>query len=226
LGSKEATASRRPNLTPGARQLEVPSEQGGVAILHRDIEAIVRQLRGYARCLTRDVGNADDLVQECVARALAKVHLWEAGTDLRAWLFTLLHNLHTSQRRRVARERKMVHWIEMMSASSCAPNQIDDLELRELEHALMSLPEQQRITVLLIGLTSGNYDAAASVCGVPVGTIRSRLSRGRQNLRQLMGIVPQHPRISKGCAARAKPFVAMQPSIYVARRGAYVGATQ
>jgi RNA polymerase sigma-70 factor (ECF subfamily) len=76
------------------------------AALHRDIEATLLKLRRYARSLTHDVAAADDLVQECVARALAKLHLWRADTDLRAWLFTILHNQYVSQLRRATRNGK------------------------------------------------------------------------------------------------------------------------
>lgn len=185
MSTNEKAGGRGPTATLVSGGVEPANEEDGIAILHRDIEAILPKLRRYARYLTRDAGDPDDLVQECLARSLAKLHLWEPGTDLRAWLFTLLHNLHASQHRRAARERKMVDWIKMMSAWSGAPDQIDHLEVRELERAIMSLPEQQRTAVRLICLTPGSYHAVASACGVPIGTIRSRLSRGRQNLRQL-----------------------------------------
>ena len=160
------------------------------AVLHRDIEATLTNLRRYARSLTHDVVAADDLVQECVARALAKLHLWAAGTDLRAWLFSILHNEYVSQVRRAAREGTTVESSECAPALTCAPHQIGRLELRELERAIMLLPEEQREAVLLIGLTRANYDEIAVAYGVPVGTIRSRLSRGRQTLRKLTGGTP------------------------------------
>jgi RNA polymerase sigma-70 factor, ECF subfamily len=112
------------------------------AALHRDIEANLPNLRRYARCLTRDVAAADDLVQECVARALAKLHLWRAGTDLRAWLFTILHNRYVSQLRRATREGTTIEWSDCAAALTCAPQQIEQLELRDLERAIMSLSEE------------------------------------------------------------------------------------
>jgi RNA polymerase sigma-70 factor, ECF subfamily len=172
--------------------------EAATAALHRDIEATLPKLRRYARCLARDVVAADDLVLECVARALAKLHLWRAGTDLRAWLFTILHNQYVSQLRRVTREGTTVEWSDCAPALTCAPQQIERLELRDLQRAIMSLSEEQRMAVLLVGLTRANYREIASACGVPVGTIRSRLSRGRAALRKLMGIaLPQHPRASR-----------------------------
>src|SRR5712671_1239774 len=165
-------------------------------VLHPDIEAYLPNLRRYARSLTRDAVAADDLVQECIARGLAKVHLWRACTDLRAWLVVILHNQYISQVRRATREGIMVEWADCAPALTCAPQQIERLELRDLERAIMSLSEEQRTAVLFLGLTPANYREIASACGVPVGTIRSRLSRGRTALRKLMDIAtPQHPRV-------------------------------
>ncbi len=82
------------------------------AVLHRDIEFVLPKLRRYARSLTRDAVDADDLVQECLARALGKLHLWTVGTDLRAWLFRILHNEYVSQIRRAARQGTAVDWCE------------------------------------------------------------------------------------------------------------------
>jgi RNA polymerase sigma factor (sigma-70 family) len=144
-------------------------------VLHRDIEAHLPNLRRYARSPTHDAVAADDLVQECVARALAKVHLWRAGTDLTAWLVVILHNQYFSQVRRATREGIMVEWADCAPALTCAPQQIERLELRDLERAITSLSEEQRTAVLLIGLTRVNYHEIASASGVPVGTIRSRL---------------------------------------------------
>ena len=166
-----------------------------IAALHRDIPAILPKLRRYARVLTRDVAAGDDLVQECVTRALAKVHLWTAGTDLRAWLFMILHNQYVSQLRRARRESKALERSNSATHFICAPQQIEQLELRELERAIRSLPEEQQSAVLLVGMTRATYEEIAIACDVPVGTIRSRLSRGRRTLRKLMGVgPPQHAR--------------------------------
>jgi RNA polymerase sigma-70 factor, ECF subfamily len=173
------------------------------AVLHRDIGAILPKLRRYALILTRDAVAADDLVQECVVRALAKMHLWTAGTDLRAWLFMILHNQYISHVRRATRERSILEWNDAVSGSICAPQQmaqleLRELELRELERAIRSLPGEQRSVILLVGLTRATYDDVATACDVPVGTIRSRLSRGRRALRKLTGAAPpQHARARK-----------------------------
>ena len=161
-----------------------------MAEIYRSIEAEIPRLRRYARALARDVAAADDLVQDCLARALGKLHLWQEGTDLRAWLFTILHNQYVNQVRRAVREGAMVGLSETEPLLTRAPHQGKNLELRDLERAIGKLPEEQRSVILLVGLEGMRYEEVADVLGVPVGTIRSRLSRGREALRRLMGIVP------------------------------------
>ena len=156
----------------------------------RDIEAEIPRLRRYARALTRDLVSADDLVQDCLTRALGKLHLWQEGTDLRAWLFTILHNQYVNHVRRAVREGAAVGLSESEPLLTRAPQQGKRLELRDLERAIAKLPEEQRSVILLVGLEGMRYEEVAAVLGVPVGTIRSRLSRGREALRRLMGIIP------------------------------------
>ena len=161
-----------------------------MADIHRNIEFEIPRLRRYARSLTRDVAAADDLVQDCLARALAKLHLWQEGTDLRAWLFTILHNQFVNHVRRSVREGIAVGFSESEPALTRAPQQGDRLALRDLERALAKLPEEQRSVVMLVGLEGMRYGDVADMLNVPVGTVRSRLSRGRDALRRLIGIVP------------------------------------
>ena len=137
------------------------------AVLHRDIECVLPNLRRFARSLTHDAVDADDLVQECLARALGKLQLWKVGTDLRAWLFRILHNEYVSQIRRAARQGTAVDWSEYAWTLTCAPGQIEHLEIRDLVRALTSLPEEQRAAVLMIGLAKGDYYEVASACKVP-----------------------------------------------------------
>jgi RNA polymerase sigma-70 factor (ECF subfamily) len=153
----------------------------------RLLEAQIPRLRRYARALTRDVSRADDLVQSCLTRAVAKQHLWQPGTDLRAWLFTILHNQHVNDVRRLVREGNTV---ELGDAPQLTvqSNAIPSLELRDLERAIHKLPEEQRSVILLVGLEGMRYEEVAAVLDVPVGTVRSRLSRGRDQLRRLMGM--------------------------------------
>lgn len=156
---------------------------------YREIEAEIPRLRRYARALTRDLIAADDLVQECLTRALSKLHLWQQGTDLRAWLFTILHNQYINHVRRTAREGTTIGLSEREPLLARAPQQRSRLELRDLERALAKLPRTQRSVILLVGLEGMSYGEVATALGVPVGTIRSRLSRGREALRRLTGIV-------------------------------------
>jgi RNA polymerase sigma-70 factor (ECF subfamily) len=145
-------------------------------------------LRRYARALTRDAIRADDLVQGCLTRAVAKQHLWQPGTDLRAWLFTILHNAHVNDVRRLVREGNKVSIEDAAPVLTVQPNAIDALQLRDLERALDKLLPEQRQVILLVGLEGMRYEEVAVILDIPVGTVRSRLSRGRGQLRILMGM--------------------------------------
>jgi RNA polymerase sigma-70 factor, ECF subfamily len=180
MRSSEAMAGREVLAVPNDGAVAGQERGAATAVVNQGIEALLPNLRRYAQSLTRDVAAGDDLVQECIARTLAKLHLWTTGTDLRAWLFTIMHNQYVSQVRRASREGTMVGWSDCSPALTRAPRQIAQLELRDLEQAITLLPEEQRIAVLLVGLTGRTYDEIASDCDVPVGTIRSRLSRGRR----------------------------------------------
>jgi RNA polymerase sigma-70 factor, ECF subfamily len=148
------------------------------------IEAEVPRLRRYARALLRDKDRADDLVQDTIARALKKIHLFQRGTDLRAWLFTMLHNQYVNSIRRAVRHGQ-TFTVEKVHLPT-PPAQLAGLELRDLERAIQRLPEEQRTMLLLIGLEGMSYEEVARVCGVPIGTVRSRVSRARQALRQML----------------------------------------
>src|SRR5689334_13242016 len=148
-------------------------------------EAEIPRLRRYARALLRDKDRADDLVQETVLRGLEKLHLYQPGTDLRAWLFTVMHNQHVNSRRR-ARRRGFEVDVEH-ARLHVAPSQIAAMELRELERAISSLPDEQRTILLLIGLEGMKYEEVALICDVPIGTVRSRLSRARTALQKMLG---------------------------------------
>jgi RNA polymerase sigma-70 factor (ECF subfamily) len=154
------------------------------------LEAQIPRLRRYARALTRDFSRADDLVQNCLTRAVAKQHLWQYGTDLRAWLFTILHHQHVNDVRRSIREGSHVV-LEELPELTAQPNAISVLQLRDLEAALGKLQLEQRQVILLVGLEGMSYDEVANVLNVPVGTVRSRLSRGRDQLRRLMDMEEQ-----------------------------------
>ena len=154
----------------------------------RRLEAEIPRLRRYARALTRDVSRADDLVQSCLVRAVSKQHLWQPGTDLRAWLFTILHNQHVNDVRRSVREGANVPIEDAAPMLTTQSNAYDALQLRDLERALGKLAPEQRQVILLVGLEGMRYDEVASILDIPIGTVRSRLSRGREQLRVLMGV--------------------------------------
>jgi RNA polymerase sigma-70 factor, ECF subfamily len=152
------------------------------------LERQIPKLRRYARALTHSSDRADDLVQDTLIRAIAKAHLWEAGTDLRAWLFAIMHNQHVNTVRRASRQESMIDIEEMSSSLIAASDPTASRQLRELERAIARLPAEQREVILLVGLEEMSYQEAAQVLGVPVGTVRSRLSRGRDALRRLMDL--------------------------------------
>jgi len=169
----------------------------------RLLEVEIPRLRRYARALTRDVSRADDLVQSCLTRAVAKQHLWQPGTDLRAWLFTILHNQHVNDVRRSVREGVSVAVEDMAPMLTVASNAIAALQLRDLEAAIAKLPQEQRQVILLVGLEGMRYEEVALILGVPVGTVRSRLSRGRDQLRRLMDMGEDEDRVRPAALAAA-----------------------
>jgi len=153
----------------------------------RLVEEQIPRLRRYARALIRmNPSAADDLVQETLTRAVAKQHLWEPGTNLRAWLFTLMHNQHVNDVRRSVREGTTIDIDDVQNAMASQSDASASMLLRDLERGLAALAVEQRQVILLVGLEGMSYEETAAVLGVPVGTVRSRLSRGRDALRKLM----------------------------------------
>ena len=154
---------------------------------HGLIEEQIPRPRRYARALTRNLARSDDLAQDTLARAIAKEHLWQPGTNLRAWLFTLMHNQHVNNVRRTA--ASLTVELDAVSSSLMATTDpTSSRQPRELDRALSQLPDEQRQTILLVGPEGMSYQEAAEIFNVPVGTVRSRLSRGRDNLSRLMDL--------------------------------------
>lgn len=153
----------------------------------QSIVAQIPALRRYARALTGDVWAADDLVQDTLERACSRWRLWLAGTDLRAWLFTLMHNLFVSQVRQDQRRASLVQAanIDEFAHQLQAPASAQDVAL-DLQRCLLRLPMDQRAVLLLVTLEDMSYTEVAKVTGVPVGTVMSRLSRARDRMRELM----------------------------------------
>lgn len=154
--------------------------------LAHEITQHVAALRRYALVLVGDASEADDLVQECLSRVLAQMRGWRPVRDLRAYLFTTLHNVFVDASRRQKARRSDVPLESAVASLSLPAGQLKRLEYRDLLAALAKLPAQQREVVLLIGLEGMSYIEAAKVLAVPIGTVMSRLSRGREALRQLM----------------------------------------
>ncbi|MBI3431294.1 MAG: sigma-70 family RNA polymerase sigma factor [Hydrogenophilales bacterium] len=145
------------------------------------------RLRRYARALTGDAARADDLVQDTLERALAKLDLWQPGSDLRAWLFTLMHNLFVNQlRARRPQDTALDEALEIPVSGG----QMEALAARDLHAALARLPDEQRAVILLVGLEQFSYAEAAQVLGVPAGTVMSRLARARERMRQMLAGEP------------------------------------
>ena len=148
----------------------------------------IPRLRRYARALTGDANAADDLVQDALERALLKQDLWREGSDLRAWLFTLMHNVFVNQVRSASASRTVP--LDASFVELPQPPAGDRLEIRDLDAALQLLPAEQRTVLLLVGLEQMTYEEAARVLDVPIGTVMSRLSRGRERLRRLLQGLP------------------------------------
>jgi len=149
----------------------------------------VPRLRRYARALVSNRELADDLVQDTLERALSRHTQFKAGTDLRAWLFTIMHNLFVNQVRKASARSAHVSIDDddFEAADVAVPaTQTNPLEVRDLDYALQRLPAGQREVVLLVGLEEMSYTDVAIALDIPIGTVMSRLSRGRERLRALM----------------------------------------
>jgi RNA polymerase sigma-70 factor (ECF subfamily) len=156
------------------------------------IEACIPALRRYAWTLLRHRADADDLVHDCLVRALDKLHTRRDDADVRAWLFTILHNQFVSlHRRRRTRAGTIPLEEEHANIAALPATQEDSLLWRDLLRGLERLPEEQRSVVLLVSVEDLSYAETAAVLGVPIGTVMSRLARGREKLREYTGADPR-----------------------------------
>ena len=158
------------------------------------MEACIPALRRYARALLRDRDEADDLVHDCLVRALDRLHTRRAGAELRPWLFAILHNLFVSRTRR-ARVRAGAERLDGVHEATLGhpPSQEDGLLFGDLVHAVNGLPEEQRTVLLLVAVEDLSYAEAARVLEVPIGTVMSRLSRARDRLARVTQGEPAAP---------------------------------
>lgn len=145
--------------------------------------ACIPRLRRYARALIGDRTGADDLVQDTMERGWKRLSSWRRGSDMRAWLFSIMHNLYIDQVRRSSVQTDVLDDETPMPEVHAAH---DGLHMRDLESALNGLPAEQREILLLVALEEMSYDEVAATLGLPIGTVMSRLSRARQKLRAQM----------------------------------------
>jgi RNA polymerase sigma-70 factor (ECF subfamily) len=156
-----------------------------------ELQALIPRLRRYAHALARHPVQPEDLIQDTLERAWSRRRQWQQGTDLRAWLFTILHNTFVSELRRFSVRGYDAESIDG-SDRDVSFNPSNDViashagVMLDIERALAALPVDQRAVVLLVGLEDLSYREAAEVLGIPVGTVMSRLARGRARLRDLM----------------------------------------
>ncbi|MGE0852529.1 MAG: RNA polymerase sigma factor [Hyphomicrobiaceae bacterium] len=148
------------------------------------VAAEIPRLRRYARALVGSNAEADDLIQDTLERALARLGQWRDGESPRKWLFSILHNLHVDGLRRKSRRPPHVG-LDSLGPEQSAPA-ADGASGRDLDRALQQLSGEQREVVLLVGLEGLTYAETAEVLDIPVGTVMSRLARGRGRLRTLM----------------------------------------
>ena len=149
-----------------------------------DLLSWVPRLRRYARALAGNRDDADDLVQDTLERAWARSALWRGVADMRGWLFSIMHNLHVDGVRRPRLPTQAID--EDTPEVAMAPTQGERLAVLDLQAALDQLPSEQREIVLLVALEDMSYADIAQTLGIPIGTVMSRLSRGRERLRALM----------------------------------------
>lgn len=179
---------------------------------HTDLAEALPALRAFARSLVRDGALADDLVQETMLKAWSARDRYTPGTNLRAWLFTILRNDYYS---RLRKKRREVEDADGAHAArlAVAPSQEHALALADVAAALAALPPEQREAVVLVGAAGLSYDEAAEICGVAVGTIKSRVNRGRTRLAELLGMGSDglregDPRMNAALAGSLAPYAA------------------
>ena len=162
-----------------------PTEHGSAAP-RAEIVRLIPALRAFARTFYRDIGEADDLVQETLTRALSSIHQFREGTSMKSWLFTIMRNAFYTRIRIETREAP--------GAAECAslrpatdPTQEWSARGREVAEAIRRLPERQREVLMLIGVLGVSYEEAAQICGCAMGTVKSRLNRARLRLLEELG---------------------------------------
>jgi RNA polymerase sigma-70 factor (ECF subfamily) len=172
----------------------------------RAVEQLIPNLRRYARALVRDPDLADDLVQDCLERAISRFHYFEPGTNLRGWLFTILLNIVRSHTRSAKWRNQALPLDELNSRATVPGSQEVSLTMRDLQRAFDQLAPSFREVIMIVAVEGLSYEEAAGIIGTPVGTVRSRLSRARSQLREALEGVAAQSKMS-GQAAAVDPEV-------------------
>jgi RNA polymerase sigma-70 factor (ECF subfamily) len=157
------------------------------ASFRNELLAEIKNLRAFAISLSGSISLADDLVQEALLRAWSKSDRFQPGTSLRAWLFTILRNIYYSNYRKRAREVQDSDGLYARRLT-VPGDQESHLDLQDFRKAMAKLPAEQREVLTLIGASGLSYEEAAAICKVEIGTIKSRLSRARSKLVELLGL--------------------------------------
>jgi RNA polymerase sigma-70 factor (ECF subfamily) len=167
-----------------------------------ELLAEIPGLRAFAVSLCGSVTLADDLIQEALLRAWGNSDKFQRGTSLRAWLFTILRNIYYSQYRKRAREVQDSNGA-FARGIAVAGDQESHLDLEDFRKALAKLPAEQREVLTMVGASGMSYEEAAEICGVEIGTIKSRLSRARTKLGELLGLNEPHASVSGNASLAA-----------------------
>lgn len=150
----------------------------------------LRSLRAFARTFHRDANRAEDLVQETMLKAWANRHRFKTGTNMRSWLFTILRNTYISEKRKTKREVEDVDGVHAAKLSE-QPRQHGHLAMLDFRSALSHLNEEQREALILVGASGFSYEEAADIMGTTTGTVKSRVSRARAHMTDLLNRTPK-----------------------------------
>ena len=172
----------------------------------RAIVALLPQMRAFARSLTHNLAQGDDLVQDALLKALAHIDSFEPGTNLRAWMFTILRNTFYSDLRKRRREVEDVDG-KYAGMLMDAPRQDASVDMKDFKEVFAKLRADHREVLTLVGGSGCSYEEAAVICGCAVGTIKSRMSRARRALSTLMGVCDEH------WLENAAPYVPQHASV-------------
>lgn len=152
-----------------------------------ELISLLPNLRGFAMSLSRNRATADDMVQDTVMKAWARIDTFEPGTNMKAWLFTILRNTYYTRHRKMKREVPDVDGA-FSYTMAVKPDHDGRLQLRDFKEAFETLPVEQREALVLIGVQGFSYEEAAATAGVAVGTVKSRVNRARAALTELMDL--------------------------------------